>query len=48
MESPKRPESATQFDDIFQKHHSEEEKEKRKIIKKRQLRGELKKKDLGY
>ena len=48
MSDKKQTEVAKQFEEIYEKHHDPEEREKRKIIKKRQLRGELKKKDYGY
>ena len=43
-----RPESAVQFEEIYEKHNNPEEREKRKILKNRQQKQENKKKDLGY
>ena len=43
----KQTEVAKQFHEIYNLHNDPEEKEKRKIIKYRQLRVELKKKELG-
>lgn len=43
----KRPESAVQFDQIFEEHHDPEAKDERKILKHRKERAEEIKKDLG-
>ena len=48
MADKKQTEVAKQFHEIYNLHNDPEEREKRKIIKKRQVRGELKKKDYGY
>ncbi len=42
-----RPESAIQFEDIYEKHNSVEERAKRKLIKNREERAETIKADLG-
>lgn len=43
-----RPESARQFDEIYEEHHDPEKKEERIILKNRQKRAEDIKKELGY